>query len=269
MFDELRLRPIGIIHSPFDERYRAPRQPGADPAAQAHTAEIHLHPGENYEQALSDLAGFEKIWLLYWFHRNSGWRPKVRPPRGGPTKRGVFATRSPHRPNPLGLTLATLIKIDGRTLWVRDIDILDGTPLLDIKPYLPYAEAFPQARTGWLPDPAEEAAARFAVQWSELAAAQRDWLQERFSIALAPDLERVLARTPFPHPYRRVTVLENGQLQAAVKSWRALFRVDGQTVTVLQLASGYEATALARGEPLHDDAAHRAFHQAWPAAPGC
>src|SRR5882724_8849522 len=103
----LTLDPIGVIHTPFKDRAQAPRQPRAD----SKTAEgtIVLRSGQNFEQALDDLAGFEYIWIVSWFHKNSNWKPKVRPPRGSKIKRGVFATRSPHRPNPIGLSLARLI----------------------------------------------------------------------------------------------------------------------------------------------------------------
>ena len=92
--------------------------------------------------AFRDLAGFERLWLVFVFHRSQGWKAEVRPPRGG-GKRSVLATRSPHRPNAIGLSAVELVAVDGRALQVRGIDLLDGTPILDIKPYVPYADAFP------------------------------------------------------------------------------------------------------------------------------
>ena len=106
--------------------------------------------GCNFEQALKDLDEFEYIWVLAWLHLNEGWNVQVIPPRGSKIKRGLFATRAPHRPNPIGLSALKLIGINGRKLKVRGIDLLDGTPVLDIKPYIPYTDSFPNAKAGWL-----------------------------------------------------------------------------------------------------------------------
>ena len=111
----LLLHPIGIIRTPFTDRVDAPRQP--DHNGGGSSGKIILEPGHNFEQALEDLDGFEKIWLLYQFDRNTNWKPQVLPPRGDRIKRGVFATRSPHRPNPIGLSLVTLLEIDGRNIY--------------------------------------------------------------------------------------------------------------------------------------------------------
>jgi len=101
------------------------------------------------EVVIRDLQGFDRLWLIFAFHRSEGWKTTVKPPRGGP-KRGVLATRSPHRPNAIGLSAVELVGIEGRTLHLRGVDLLDGTPVLDIKPYVPYADAFPEARAGWI-----------------------------------------------------------------------------------------------------------------------
>jgi tRNA-Thr(GGU) m(6)t(6)A37 methyltransferase TsaA len=100
--------------------------------------------------ALSDLVGVERIWVLSYLHRSGTWGPLVRPPRGARVRRSLFATRSPDRPNPIGLSAVQLIGVDGLRLHVRGVDLLDGTPILDIKPYVPYADAFPGARAGWI-----------------------------------------------------------------------------------------------------------------------
>jgi len=102
------------------------------------------------EETLRDLAGFAYIWVIFVLHKSEGWAPTVRPPRGPRVKRGVFATRSPHRPNAIGLSAVELTGIEGRTLRLRGVDLLDGTPVLDIKPYVPYADAFPLAKAGWI-----------------------------------------------------------------------------------------------------------------------
>ena len=101
------------------------------------------------KKALRDLEGFDRIWLVTYLHLNPKWGPLVRPPRGG-RRRGVLATRSPHHPNPIGLSAVSLDRIEGTTLYVRGLDLIDGTPVLDIKPYVPYCDAFPDSAAGWV-----------------------------------------------------------------------------------------------------------------------
>jgi len=257
----LELKPIGVILTPYLDRYRAPRQAAAADAAEGI---IELLPGHNFEQALDDLIGFERIWIIAWLHRMKGWKTKVLPPREATVKRGVFATRSPHRPNPIGLSAATLLEIKGRTLRVGGIDLLDGTPILDIKPYIPYADAIPDSRAGWLDEVEQKSGALFQVQWSPLAAEQSLWLEREHAVNLRAWSEKVLARDAAPHPYRRISV-SGDQLQLAIKSWRILFSKTGTTVNITSLRSGYAHSELSTGRKLHDDAAHAAFHSRWPA----
>lgn len=139
---------IGHVRTPYVERFGTPRQPvfGAPVEARVELVST-VQP-----QALKDLERFDHLWLLTWFHLNGPLRkPMVRPPRGGPL-RGVLATRAPHRPNPLGLTAVQLVRIEGRVLHVRGVDLLDHTPVLDIKPYIPDYDAIPGASRGWLDD---------------------------------------------------------------------------------------------------------------------
>ncbi len=104
------MRPIGFIRSPKRVKFQARHQPEE---TEEDRSILELLPGSDHEQSLRDLAGFSRVWLLWWFHRNTTWRPLVLPPRGPAKKRGVFATRSPHRPNPLGLTPVQLIAVEG------------------------------------------------------------------------------------------------------------------------------------------------------------
>jgi tRNA-Thr(GGU) m(6)t(6)A37 methyltransferase TsaA len=144
---------IGHVRSPYTERFGTPRQApvteqvlGDLPAA----ARIELLPQSGFEQALTGLADFDYIWVLAWLHLTHSWGPMVMPPRGPRVKQGLFATRTPNRPNPIGLSALRLERVEGLTLHVRGIDLLDGTPVLDIKPYVPYADAFQDAKAGWL-----------------------------------------------------------------------------------------------------------------------
>jgi tRNA-Thr(GGU) m(6)t(6)A37 methyltransferase TsaA len=142
---------IGIVRSPYLKRIDAPHQAtvvaGTETGAEAE-AVLELDP-ELPIEILRDLEGFERIWVIFAFHKSEGWKAMVRPPRGN-AKRGVLATRSPHRPNAVGLSAVELVAVEGRNLRVRGMDFLDGTPILDIKPYVPYADAFPGAKAGWI-----------------------------------------------------------------------------------------------------------------------
>jgi len=228
---------------------------------------IVLFPGHNFEQALMDLDGFECIWLISWFHHNRTWKPKVTPPRGK-QRRGVFATRSPYRPNPIGLSRATLLSIRGRTLRVRDTDLLDGTPILDIKPYLPYTDAAPDARVGWL----EEHSAgetRHKLKWSPLAREQLALLKE-FGVELETAAHRVLEIDTEPHPYRRITLRKDGRRELAIKSWRLTFSVAEDRVNIESIHSGYSLERVLHhpGQELSHQDAHEEFHRRWPTTHG-
>ncbi|WP_136515414.1 tRNA (N6-threonylcarbamoyladenosine(37)-N6)-methyltransferase TrmO [Geomonas edaphica] len=144
-------RPIGTLRSPYARRIDAPHQGTVVAGTQTGTPALATLELEEWldEKAIQDLEGFERLWLIFAFHLSEGWRSSVKPPRGGP-KRGVLATRSPHRPNSIGLSAVELVGIEGKTLHLRGVDLLDGTPVLDIKPYVPYADAFPHAKAGWI-----------------------------------------------------------------------------------------------------------------------
>ena len=142
----LRAEPIGFLRSGKRSKFSLPHQPVGN-ADERNVVE--LNPGKQFEQALLDLEGFDRVWLIWWFHRHRNWKAQVLPPRGPKKKRGVFATRSPHRPNPIGITPVELIRVEKRRLIVGEVDLIDGTPILDIKPYLSGVPA-EKLRRGWV-----------------------------------------------------------------------------------------------------------------------
>lgn len=142
------MEPIGWVCSPYQRRFGTPHQAAA--ADSDAEAVLELDPARIPQAALSDLVGIDRIWVLAWLHRGEGWSASVRPPRGARVKRGLFATRSPDRPNPIALSALRLVRIEGHRLHVRGIDLLDGTPILDIKPYVPEIDAFPESKAGWI-----------------------------------------------------------------------------------------------------------------------
>lgn len=146
------LEPVAIAHTPYPVKFGVPRQPGLVDALEA-TVEL-VDPYRDPD-ALRGLEGFDRIWLIWGFSHNqrAGWAPTVRPPRLGGTERmGVFATRSSFRPNGLGLSCVRLadVEVSAMRLRVVGIDVVDGTPIYDIKPYLPFCDSHPQAATGWV-----------------------------------------------------------------------------------------------------------------------
>jgi tRNA-Thr(GGU) m(6)t(6)A37 methyltransferase TsaA len=249
-------------------KVQAARQPLA---AAGVPARIELLPGRNLEHALEDLTRWELIWVVFWFHLNSGWRPKVLPPRSTTGRKGVFATRSPHRPNPIGLSVVRLERVEGLTLCIRDADMLDGTPVLDIKPYIAYADAHPDAGTGWLEDQAgSESRAQppdpvraYVVQFEPLATEQAAWIQTQTGLAIRERIQSTLALGPAPHPYRRIRAVD-GWMQLSVKEWRVRFRVAEREIRVLEIYSGFRASQLAREVTDETLRRHREFVEVWP-----
>ena len=220
--------PVAVVHSCYPERFGTPRQPGLAPAA---TAEVRLRPPCDDPDTLRGLEAYSHVWLLYAFHANgrAGWTSTVRPPRlGGNRRLGVFATRSPFRPNPLGLSVVALEAVvttgDWRGLRIRNHDLVDGTPVLDIKPYLPYSDCLPGATA----DPAfQRPAAVLDVVFDDPTAAALDDAQWR---ALATE---TLALDPRP-AYRQGT--GDGTLHGVrIGAWNVRFRVDGQVARVLAI----------------------------------
>ena len=191
-----------------------------------------LNEDQNFEQALEDVSGFEYIWVLFWFHQNKNWKPKVLPPNSNRTKHGLFATRSPYRPNPIGLSLCKLLEVRGRILHIENPDMLDGTPVIDIKPYIPYAEAFPNARTGWIGELNEQSPPHYTVTFSAdvkriLKAIKAEEYRE-----IIIYVNGILSRDPYPHSYRRIKIIMDGTSVLAVKRWRFHFEIAGTNVRV-------------------------------------
>ena len=143
MRTEMVVRPIGTVRSPFKEPPGTPIQPGAAAGTQGM---VEVFP--EYGAGLKDLEGFSHLILLYYFHLAPGFSLLVQPFLDD-QKRGLFATRAPARPNPIGISTVRLERVDGTRLYIREVDIVDGTPLLDIKPYVPDFDTRTDVKTGW------------------------------------------------------------------------------------------------------------------------
>ncbi|MBX3184041.1 MAG: tRNA (N6-threonylcarbamoyladenosine(37)-N6)-methyltransferase TrmO [Polyangiaceae bacterium] len=280
----LTLRPIGIARTPYQSKAEAPRQA---PLASGE-AQIVLLPRSGFEHALEDLTAWSHLWVLAWLDRAGGFAPKVRPPRSQ-TKRGVLATRSPHRPNPIGLSAVRLLQVRGLTLTVSSLDLIDGTPILDLKPYVPYSDCIPEANSGWLEAaptaatpgvtlalgaerlttepgaaPSPSAAEGWRVEFASRAERQLALLGAEGE-ALRARLVTLLEPGPSPHPYRRIRQVGD-HARIAVGPWRARFTSHRAApgalghIRVEAIATGYRRAELARDPSLE---AHQALVAAW------
>lgn len=140
---ELDIRPIGVLRTPFTKAKGTPIQ-----SVYADGAKGQVVLDDSFGAALDDVEGFARLWLVYWMHRVASFQPRVVPYRDT-RERGLFATRSPCRPNPIGLSVVRLVRREGTTLHVADVDMLDKSPLLDVKPYVPEFDSHPTSRAGW------------------------------------------------------------------------------------------------------------------------
>lgn len=188
--------PIGVVESPYKEKFGTPRQPGLVAESRG---SIVLRDDLNPD-AFEGLADFSHVWVVFVFHENQSVREgrktvktKVHPPRLEGKSVGVFATRSPHRPNPIGLSLVKIEKIEGRRLYILGLDLIDGTPVLDLKPYLPTVEAPAGAYEGWSGPLSSKSV---TVEWTPEATAAISEADLRLAI------EKILELDPRPVSYR-------------------------------------------------------------------
>jgi tRNA-Thr(GGU) m(6)t(6)A37 methyltransferase TsaA len=232
---DYRFDPIGIVRSPFTDKFGIPRQPGLVEAAEAR---VELLPPYDREEAFHGLAGFSHVWLLFVFHRDcleAGWRATVRPPRlGGRGKVGVFASRAPYRPNPIGLSAVAQLGLertaDGLALRIGAVDLLDGTPVLDIKPYVPYADRIAEAVGGFAAEPPRR---RWRVHFSEQAKSAVASADPDGKLHLRLLIEQVIGQDPRPgymdrYPQRRRFALR-------LYDREVLWRIDDDKVEVLDV----------------------------------
>lgn len=219
--DEITIKPVAYYRGPFGSKFGIPRQSALAPAVEGRIVFTDTY---RVKEALRGLEGFERLWLVWGFSANKPakgeWQPTVRPPRlGGNAAMGVWATRSPYRPNPLGLSCVELVKVDGMELVVRGADLMDGTPIYDIKPYIPYADAYPDARSGFV-NGAPEAKLQVVIpETLPLNARQREALTQ------------ILAQDPRP-AYQDTPGKEYGMV---FENRNIRFSVQDGTVTVLTI----------------------------------
>ncbi|MCQ2091523.1 MAG: tRNA (N6-threonylcarbamoyladenosine(37)-N6)-methyltransferase TrmO [Fibrobacter sp.] len=265
----MEINPIGTFFGDAVYKYDAPRQ---GRLFAGHPGRIVLNSGCNFETALRDLDGFERIWVLFQFHENEGWRPTTRPPvpPKGKDRVGTFASRSPYRPNPIGLSCVRLLKIEGLILFVDEADLLNESPIIDIKPYIPMADSFPEAKAGWVEEQDGEI---WTVMQSDQFAEQNCWIRENSEFDLLSFAQVQLSRGGFSggtfDGTRRRLVLDESS-KTGVLAYRT-FRINfsynetSRTVTLQDVFSGYTAEELKAGsfDKYGDKELHRGLVKKW------
>jgi tRNA-Thr(GGU) m(6)t(6)A37 methyltransferase TsaA len=251
---------IGVFHTDFSYKYDVARQ---GVFFQGHPGIITLKSGFDFEQALRDLDGFERIWLIFQFHQNQGWRPTAKPPIP-PIDRdrvGLFASRSPYRPNAIGLSCVRLLKINGLHLFVDECDLLDDTPILDIKPYIPKVDSFPDAKAGWVD---LQESVLWKIESTPLFQEQQDWILKQLSWNMASFAQVQLSSYPLDDTRKRVVKKNNEANEAilAYRTFRILFSYNEEKKEILlkSIDSSYTNEELTSEEDQYKDkAVHRCF----------
>lgn len=219
------MQPVGIVRSCFKEKFGVARQSLMVGEA---LGVLKLKPSQDLRLAVSGLETFSHLWVIFIFHRNleKGWQSLISTPRTEENKFGVFASRSPHRPNPIGLSCVKIEKIDlspcdGVEIHVSGLDILDGSPILDIKPYLPYADAIPDANSGWAGAEIKKYPVRFSTQSLEVI--------DKLGASRHPNLKGLLTQMleldPRPTSQRKAIPMEAPQSEGRKFAFR-LFDFD-------------------------------------------
>jgi tRNA-Thr(GGU) m(6)t(6)A37 methyltransferase TsaA len=228
------LRVIGVLRSCFREKFGTPRQPLLVPGA---TAALTIAREFLPEHSLAGLDRFSHVWLLSYFHLNTNKtvRPKIHPPRLKGDSIGLFASRSPHRPSPIGLSLARLVKIEGATVHLAGIDLVDGTPILDIKPYIPEWDSVPHATPGWTKDAPFPA---LNVGFSPAAAKDIKSAEKRLNVnGLGTVLTDILGQD-LRNPRDKAQNKDGLELGFFLHDFECRFAVRNGTATVVKLLTG-------------------------------
>lgn len=267
---EWNLKSIATFKCSKKRAIEASQQGILDPAS---IGEIDLHHHPQWQQMIQSLDGFSHVWLIFIFHHNSEkWKPMVWPPRSS-KKVGVWASRSPYRPNPIGMSAVRLLAIEKSKLIIQSHDLLDNTPILDIKPYLPYADAINDATTGWLEDCEE-----YKIVWLEITQQLADSLETLGVSSFKAITEQQLKFHPTDSRRKRVQLFSqivdekllpniiNKNIQfwtLSIRTWRIQFRISEseKKIEIVDIFSGYNTDELNNSEenPYLDKQIHHQF----------
>ena len=249
----MTLKAIGTFESAQIEPYQAGRQPDE----LGLFGKIKLNHGENFEQALQDLAGFSHLWIIFGFHQNNHWKPLVQAPRSN-KKIGVFATRAPYRPNPIGLSLVELISVNGLTIEIGSNDLLNESPIYDIKPYHPEYDTAENAKIEWIE---KSGFNQNTISISPFADSQLDFLERNNVKEIRSFITRQLEYDPTNKDKKRVEQFPN-YFSLSYRTWRIDFTLAEEAIGILSIRSGYSEQDLLDFEDKYmDKAIHRLFNK--------
>lgn len=244
--------PIGLFRSSQIHKIDSGRQPDS----LHENGVVVLKPG--FVEGLEKLECFSHIWLIFQFHQNLHYKLKVRPPRGSQDKVGVFASRAPYRPNGIGMSAVRLISIQENILHVAGADLLDETPILDIKPYVAEIDSLQEANSGWL------MSQKYDIVFSGESLVQLEWLYEMGVKNLKTFLIHQLEFNPSDSKRKRIEMKSATDGTIAYRTWRADFTIDEiqKNISIHVIRSGYRDTELAMPEDLYlDKEAHRLYRR--------
>ncbi|MGL4854663.1 MAG: tRNA (N6-threonylcarbamoyladenosine(37)-N6)-methyltransferase TrmO [Lentisphaeria bacterium] len=252
---EFQFQPIGFAKCSSKYKFEAPRQSSlAD-----NSGVIKLVPGINYKQVLDGLELFDRIWLIYSFHHNKNWKNMVMPPRGS-RKVGVFATRSPYRPNPIGMSCVKLDMIKDNKLYISDFDLLDETPILDIKPYISYCDSFPNAKTGWIPTENLQ----YNITNSELFKNQAIFVFNKTGYDIEQFCRVQLLENPTDCTRKRIKPNNDNDWILAYRTWRINYSVQNCHIMLNSITTGYSSDDLANSHDQYQDkCVHKEYLTIW------
>ena len=211
---------------------------------------IELLKGHNFEQALTGLSDMSHVWVTFWFHQKQNWKPMVQVPRGSLAKQGVFATRSPHRPNPIGLSLLEIVEIKNLKIFVRKFDLLNETPILDLKPFHPEADRALDPRLGWMENLQQD---EYEIQPSEFFTQQFEFVSALGVTELLPFALQQLRFDPFNWKKKRVVLHESQTGTLAYRTWRIDFSWKEAHIRLDKIRSGYSEKDLSDAQDKWQD----------------
>lgn len=220
----MQIEPIGLYKSQLKSKLLLPRQGILE---KHNLGQIQIQT--KFKEGLADLQGIDRLWIIFHFHQNQSWKIKVLPPTSL-KKRGVFSTRSPYRPNFLGLTCCRLEKIEKNTLTISGADLIDGTPIFDIKPYLPYADSFPKSQTGWI---GEAEKGKHKIKWSPLARKQKKQIENAGLLEVIATLITQLSYHPTDASRKRVKRITTATYEFAYRYLRVQFSLNEKKDVVI------------------------------------
>ena len=254
MPNDFTFTPIALFQCNKKQNLEASSQGVLDPQSEGI---IDLKKFPQHVEMLEGLESFSHLWIIFVFHQNAGtWKTKVLPPRAD-KKVGVFASRSPYRPCPIGMSAVRLERIEGAKIYVSGHDLVDQTPILDIKPYLGYADSFPEANLGWVQEARE-----FSVSVQPKAMDQISFLKTLGLTELESTIKQQLRFHPTDKQRKRVKMNNSipNQFIFAYRTWRILFTLQENSVSVIEIISGYSSEELSSKEdPFNDKELHRQF----------